>query len=338
MKITSNKSGYTILMKSMSILFNITIWIVTGCILLLISGITTEQILRAIARKKYKPDGEFASVGSHRLHYVKKGTGGPTVVFESGIDLGGHIPWLHIQSEIAKNTTTISYDRAGILWSERGENPKSGLAMSQELKSLLTKVQCPKPYILVAHSFGGLTMRSFIQEYKNDIAGIVFIDVTHPNQRNAMEERLNEKVESPNTRIFKLLFFSGIYRLKNKSPYSCLATQDVVNHLASRTRFLSLNACMEETENIVDIQDEVNTDKTFGDIPLAVISSNPALTDLHLSDSIMYDAYISVREELQKDLLNLSTRSTWCYAEKSGHYIHHCQPEIAIAQIRKMMP
>jgi pimeloyl-ACP methyl ester carboxylesterase len=322
----------------MSIPVKIALWVLAGCIFLLVSGIIVERILRAVARKNYQPDGEFARVGDHQLHYVKKGTGGPTVVFESGLDLGGHIPWLHIQNEISKYTTTISYDRAGILWSERGGNPKTGRAMSQELKELLTKTQCPEPYILVAHSMAGVILRRFIQENKDQIAGIVFIDVTHPNQRKAMEERLNEKVESPDTRILKFFFFTGIYRLKNKSPYRSLASNDTVNLLSSKNRYLSLRASMEELDNLPDLQDEANTDMTFGNIPLTVISSDPTVTKIRFPDSGMYNAYVSLRKELQKDLLNLSARSTWYFAGESGHYVHHCQPEIVMAQIRKMIP
>jgi pimeloyl-ACP methyl ester carboxylesterase len=319
-------------------LFKIVQWVISGCIFLLVSGIIGEHILRAVTRKKNKPDGEFARVGSHQLHYVKEGTGSPTVVFESGLDLGGHIPWLHIQNEISKYSTTISYDRAGILWSELGENPKTGQAMSQELEELLSEVRCPKPYILVAHSMAGVTLRRFIRKNKDEIAGIVFIDATHPNQRNATEERLNEEVESPNAGILKFLFFSGIYRMKNKSPYSCLDSHDRVNLLASKNRYLSVSASMEESNNLADFQDEANTDMNFGDIPLTVISSNPTMTNLRFPDSAMHDAYISLRKELQEDLLNLSTQSTRCYADESGHYIHHCQPEIVVAQILKMIP
>ena len=322
----------------MSILFRIILWIISGCVFLLISGIAIEQILRVIARKNYKPDGVFANVGNHKLHYLIKGTGSPAVVFESGLDLGGHIPWIHIQNEISKYTTTISYDRAGILWSERGENPKTGKAISQELEGLLSEIQCPKPYILVAHSLAGITLRRFIQDNKDDIAGIVFIDVTHPNQRKAMEEKLNEKVESPNSGMIKFLFFSGIYRLKNKSPYSCLSHEDPVNLISGKNRYLSINASMEESENIQYFQDEADTDMTFGSIPLCIISSDPTLSGIRFPSSVMQKEYISVRNELQRDLLNLSTRSTWCYAEKSGHYVHHSQPELVLEQILKMIP
>jgi pimeloyl-ACP methyl ester carboxylesterase len=91
-------------------------------------------------------------------------------------------------------------------------------------------------------------------------------------------------------------------------------------------------------EKLSDLQDEANTDIDFGNIPLTVISSNPTFTNIRLPDSNKYNAYISLREELQKDLLNLSTESTWCYAKKSGHFVHHYQPELVIEQILNLIP
>lgn len=321
----------------MNFILKTIIWLVAGLLFLLLSGITIEQILRTIARKNIKPDGEFISVGNHQLHYLKKGSGGPTVVFESGLDLGGHIPWMHIQEDISKYATTISYDRAGILWSNRGQNSKTVAAMSMELNELLKQIDCPKPYILVAHSMAGLTLRSFIQDNKADISGIVFIDVTHPNQRNAMEESLKEKVESPNSGIIKFLFLSGLYRLKNKTPYPDLSPADTINRLAGKIRFISVSASMEESDNIHLLQKEANTGKTFGDIPLVVISSDPKISSVRFPDPAMQDKYISLREELQKDLLKLSTQSNWCFAKKSGHYIHHCQPELIVKYILSLI-
>ena len=133
-------------------------------VLAIVVGLIYEQTLRSNAEKKYKYTGEFVDVGGHKLHYLKKGTGGPTVVFESGLDMAGHLPWFKVQNSVAEFTSTISYDRAGILWSERGEKPKSIKAMGEDLKMLLEKSGAEKPYILVGHSLAGLTLKQFIKD------------------------------------------------------------------------------------------------------------------------------------------------------------------------------
>jgi len=58
-------------------------------VLLAIIGFVYEQISRESANEKYSPQGELIEVNGHKLHFVKKGLSGPSVIFESGFDTGG---------------------------------------------------------------------------------------------------------------------------------------------------------------------------------------------------------------------------------------------------------
>ena len=98
--------------------------LITLTVLLLIVGFVFERISRNDA-EKINPDGSFAEVGDHLLHYFKKGNGGPTVVFETAFDPAGHLQWYHIQQELPTSYTIFSYDMAGILLIDRGHNPKT---------------------------------------------------------------------------------------------------------------------------------------------------------------------------------------------------------------------
>jgi len=93
--------------------------------IIILAALSYEQVNRVLANKRFPPEGDTINVDGHRLHYIRKGVGGPSVVFESGLDPYGHLSWFKIEKEIENLTTTISYDRAGILWSERGESPKT---------------------------------------------------------------------------------------------------------------------------------------------------------------------------------------------------------------------
>ena len=90
--------------------------------------------------EKINPNGNFVNLENHCFHYYKKGCGGPTVVFEAAFDASGHIQWYHIQEKLLINYTSISNDRAGFLWSDRGNNPKSGEEIAKELHLLLEKL------------------------------------------------------------------------------------------------------------------------------------------------------------------------------------------------------
>lgn len=101
-------------------------------LIVLLTGFIYEQVSRMKARK-YAVGERFADVGGYKLHYKAMGTGKPTVVFESGLDAGGLLPWYKVQPEVAKFARTFSYDRAGILMSERGDRPKTGENIATDL-------------------------------------------------------------------------------------------------------------------------------------------------------------------------------------------------------------
>ncbi|GAA6764204.1 hypothetical protein AAFH68_01330 [Flavobacterium sp. CGRL1] len=137
--------------------------------------------MRAYYDKKQPSKDEFVFVKDRKIHFRKIGNSlKGTVVFESGLG-GDYMHWQELQNKLSKDYTTISYDKAGILWSDPAENI-SLKRYSEDLDTVLTKTNCPKPYILVGHSFAGITLRSFIKDHSQDIGGIVFVDVSHPQQ------------------------------------------------------------------------------------------------------------------------------------------------------------
>lgn len=88
--------------------------LITLLLLQLIAGFIFEKKSRNDV-EKINPDGSFAIVENHQMHYHKKGNGGPTVIFEKVFDPAGHLQWYNIQQSLAKSYTSISYDRSGIL-------------------------------------------------------------------------------------------------------------------------------------------------------------------------------------------------------------------------------
>lgn len=137
-------------------------------LVVLLTGFIYEQVSRMKVRK-YEVGETFADVDGLKLHYKAMGTGKPTVVFESGSLLS----WYKAQPEVAKFASTFSYDRAGILMSQRGNKPKTGDNMAADLYMLLKKMGHDGPYILVGHSMAGVILRSFVDKYANEVAGIV---------------------------------------------------------------------------------------------------------------------------------------------------------------------
>ena len=118
---------------------------------------------------------QFVDVGGHKLRLQVAGTGTSTVVLDSGLG-GGIRDWKSVFPEIARFARVVSYDRAGVGQSESGPEPRSQTRLATELHTLLHRANIAPPYVLVGHSLGGTNIRAFAHLFKDEVAGLVFVD------------------------------------------------------------------------------------------------------------------------------------------------------------------
>lgn len=136
------------------------------------------------------PSAQTAQVGERHVEYVQAGEGYPVVVFENG--LGGTMDWwAKVLPEIAAESTTFAYNRPGYGRSDLANTPRDGGRIVEELRSLLKNRGMRPPYVLVGHSMGGLYMQFFARQYPGEVAGLVLVDSTHPDQLKGVGAREN---------------------------------------------------------------------------------------------------------------------------------------------------
>lgn len=304
---------------------------------LLMIGIVYEQISRSISDDKFQPDGEFVKIGTHKLHLLKKGNGGPTIIFESGLDPGGHLPWYKVQNECSKFTTTVSYDRAGILWSERGENQKNYETISDELTKLLIETNPPKPYIIVGHSLAGLFLRDFIIKNKNDINSVIFVDVSNPEQKERGSEELKELSEPISPWLIKFGNSTGLLRLFLTESYPATDNGDSINQIVHTLFYKSIPAYIDEQNSIKNLLTESKKHNSFDSIPLKIVTGDSPGRYEGIGNKKLRTEFSNLEMELQKDLLKLSSNSEQILAKQSGHYVQLEQPEIIVSLIRDLV-
>jgi pimeloyl-ACP methyl ester carboxylesterase len=128
------------------------------------------------------PPGKLVDLGGHRLHVNCSGNGAPAVVVELGLG-DFSFEWALVQNEVARFTRICTYDRAGHAWSDPGPMPRTYSQINLELRDALRKLGVRGPYVLVGHSFGGPVARQFAADYPKDLAGMVFVDTVHEDQR-----------------------------------------------------------------------------------------------------------------------------------------------------------
>jgi pimeloyl-ACP methyl ester carboxylesterase len=87
-----------------------------------------------------------------------------------------------VQSAVAATTRVCAYDRAGLGWSDPGPTPRDARQVVHELHTLLDRAAIAPPYVLVGHSIGGMYVRVYAAQYPNEVAGLVLVDSSHPDQ------------------------------------------------------------------------------------------------------------------------------------------------------------
>src|SRR5215470_9360750 len=122
-----------------------------------------------------QPETKYVDIGGHKLRMKVAGSGSPAVILDCGF--GDSLEaWDDIFPEIARLTRVVSYDRAGLGKSDPGPEPRSFKQIATELHTLLQRANISPPYVLVGHSMGGAHIRAFAHLFREDVAGLVFVD------------------------------------------------------------------------------------------------------------------------------------------------------------------
>jgi pimeloyl-ACP methyl ester carboxylesterase len=115
-------------------------------------------------------------VGGRRLHLLRRGAGSPTVVLEAGGGGGSATQDWPLLERVARFTHALSYDRAGLGWSDPPAAPKTFDGIADDLDTLLAAAGEAPPYVLVGGSFGGLLVRGYCRRFPAKVAGVVILD------------------------------------------------------------------------------------------------------------------------------------------------------------------
>ena len=90
--------------------------------------------------------------------------------------------WSKVQAGVERFTRICTYDRAGYAPSDPGPGPRTFAQINLELHEALRRAGERGPFVMVAHSFGGGVVRSFVERYPDDVAGLVLVDVVSERQ------------------------------------------------------------------------------------------------------------------------------------------------------------
>ena len=292
----------------------IALWLVIGTVVLAAIGAAYQAIAIQIDRRAYPPPGQMIDVGGYQLHLNCTGTnmsGSPTVILEQG--LGGiSSAWVLVQPEIAKATRVCSYDRAGMGWSDVGPEPRDAQHIAEELHTLLHNADIVEPYVLVGWSYGGLYVREFAGQYGDEVAGLVLLDSSSPDQWTSTPE--GQSQFASNAKIYSLaptLARLGVMRVQGLlQPASGLPTPYDEELQASFAATKDWDTQSAEFLASLATGSQVREAKLSDNIPLFVLTATNHGTPPQQEQ---------LWQDWQRDLVSLSTNHVHQIVEGADH-------------------
>jgi pimeloyl-ACP methyl ester carboxylesterase len=243
-------------------------------------GASYQVVATAIDQRSYPAPGQLVDVGGYNLHIYCIGptnTGNPTVILEAGLGAIGSPAWGWIQPEVARTTHVCAYDRAGMGWSTQpsSRHPRDGQQVAHELHALLQAAGVPAPYVLVGWSYGGLYARTYAGQYPEQVAGMVLLDSSHPDQWTSTAA--GQALYATTARLYALVPFLariGVPRLLGLfQPVSGLPTP---HDEAMRAIFIATKDWDAQSAEFLAspaTNDQVRVAGTLGDRPLYIVTA-----------------------------------------------------------------
>lgn len=308
----------------------IVIFILLFVVAIALGGLLYENISEARDRRSNPMPGKLVDVAGNKMHIDCEGEGSPAVILESGLG-DTYISWLKVQPQIAKFTRVCSYDRAGLGYSDSSSEPRTSKVIAQELHALLKAANVAPPYVLVGHSMGGFDVQLYASLYRDQVAGMVLVDASHPDQENRLPAEL-KNLEASGLREAEFLEYTmpfGLPRLIG------LCEEDPMQR-AAECNFHNAREVVAELKAVSESSAQTAATSLLGDMPLVVLSHDPEKPSSEFSPDLAKPVN-EAWEKMQEEMAHLSTRGTQTIVKNGAHYVQIDQPDAVIDAVRAIV-
>jgi len=340
------------------------VWRSLAVVLLLglLVGFTYEQIGRRQDSQHPFRIGRAVDIGGRSLNINCAGSGSPAVILESGGGGYGGYGWRKVQAEVAKFTTVCWYDRAGEGWSDPAPTARSSATIVHDLHELLQRAPVAGPYVLVGHSIGGEYVRIFTSKFPSEVAGVVLVDSSHPDQHEppmmlSPITRMHKQVRQLACFALPIVTRFGVIRLFMRNtpvyvPPELNSQQSAAERAMRNQRVKAIEA--EAAQGCAATQNgAIRPDKGSGDPETdeaARSAGTLGIRPLIVLTAGQYwkpDDPVAAREiaefhevwvnQLQPELARLSTNGKQIVVENSDHGIPEQAPESIVGAVHEIV-
>ncbi len=203
---------------------------------------------------------------------------GPTVVLLNGLG-GSSAHWERVVRGVsAEGTRVCAYDRAGQGWSDPAARPQDAVAATADLHAVLEQAGIGR-VVLAGHSVGGAYALSYVHAHPDQVAGLVLLDSSSPEQATRIDGFTTElAITRRLVALAPSLSRLGIGHLVPGGPLPPRAAALAATPAAYRN-------LRDEQSVILTVFGQARAVRTLGDLPLAVLTASENAADPDWADA-----------------------------------------------------
>jgi pimeloyl-ACP methyl ester carboxylesterase len=300
----------------------------------------------------------LVSIGTHSLYAsvsgpIRNSHNDPLLIFFTGAG-GSSALYIKLQQALSTHIRCLFYDRAGYDRSTLPPLDESqgkqilGSHTSSDLTKLLSVTGLEPPYLSVAHSFGGILLRTFLQSNPSIVTGVLLFDTATELMLSPLFPRVPPAAL---TSIAKNVDLEALMHLQRDSGMSDDEWEEAIQANGRCTHALSLedthrSAYQLSLHRQIDFQ-------AFGDRPLTVVQC-----EMVADYQLLYDEGVRLgdgteqeREEAREFIerwgalhgqiaraqTGLSREGKFVYFKEWGHDLPIRKPAIVVSEVTKLL-
>lgn len=243
------------------------------------------------------------SINQHLTEISKTNGSTPSIVLIAGF--GSELKtWQKLYSALDPNATVFTYNRAGIGASANISGERDAQTIANEMRDILNANNIKPPYILVAHSMGGIYARMFYHQNPDKVKGLVLIDATHEQQLDSLLSMIPQ-------------------------PDRDMAINGMIAANEAELSKMPAGSLKEEFRaNFATNYQQIQQYPAITNIPMYVLTSTKITDD---NPAFVADIHKALHQQWAT---NAGTNGRFIVTDKSGHNIHIEEPGLVANGIR----
>lgn len=311
-----------------------------------------------MSRSSSGSDGQFAglvNIGTYSLYMevngIARGSNVPersAIIIIQGIGSTIH-EWPAATRGLAKLSRVVSYERSGFGLSEISENLPTAAQAATELDSVLHTAGILAPYIIVAHSYGGIIAREYLHIRPQSVSGIVFVDAnteetpsTYFNEyvRAMLAGRNTLEVTIGNNHALTQQEWNALLKPEDNHRNEVAAAREAAYYRQSGKMLATKSQLSLPTPLLGDIPVTVlhaDYSRDISAIFAAGVRAGNGTEDERQGMIEFMRSYNKQEERMQRKMLALSSKGKFKHIPNSGHQIHMVKPEVIVEAVRSLI-